>query len=123
MNNDNEEIVKEWKKLIVAQDLEYWKCQQKNFSKDAEKIFTKVQNGEKLTELDIFTLCNDNQQQIDEYAKFYHIREDIKNNRLSKSDLHYLIDVLCDGDKQSSDQMKIGFSFLINDTQEQKENS
>jgi len=56
----SKELMEQWKKLIIAQDLEYWKSQQKNFSKDADAIFEKVQNGEKLTELDIFTLCNDN---------------------------------------------------------------
>ena len=107
-----------WKKLIIADNLKDWRSEQKNFSAEAEAVFEKIQNGEELTELDVFIICNDNQKQIDEYKKFYNIRKNIKDGKLSKNDLYFLIDTLCGDDWESADKLKAGFSSFITEEQE-----
>ena len=72
------------------------------------------------TELDVFIICNDNQQQIDEYKKFYNIRKNIKDGKLSKNDLYFLIDTLCGDDRESADKLKAGFSSFITEEQEER---
>lgn len=113
MEHDMEQFNKQVTKMVIAQDLEYWKGQQKNFSPEVDKIFEKVQNGQKLNELDVFTITCDNQQQIDEYAKFYNIRESIKDGNVKREDICFLIDTMCGNDEKTKSELLRGFEPMI----------
>lgn len=105
---------------INKENLEYWKANQQNFSQEAEEVIKKAQEGKKLSELDVFILTCPEQEKIDEYRKFYNIRESIKDGTVIKEDLHFLIDTLCGEDKNTADQMKSRFSYLINENDKEK---
>ena len=109
MNQYNTAIEKHIREVNV----QFWEEHQKNFSEEAMEIYNRSLNGEKLTELDHFIMVTENQQQIEEYKKFYYIKEDIKNNNLSQEGLNFLVDTLCGEDIQSADVMKQKFSGFV----------
>ena len=41
----DDEIMQVWKKLIIADNLKYWRSEQKNFSAEAEAVFEKIQKN------------------------------------------------------------------------------
>ena len=116
MENDLEQFNQAIRQRIIKEDLEYWKSQQKNFSESANLVIEKVQNGKKLNELDIFTLICDDDEKIQEYKKFFDIRESIKDGKLTQEGLDFLVDKLCGNDTDMAKKMKNGFSIYVNNS-------
>lgn len=120
MEHDMEQFNKAVKANINRININFWKEHQKNFSDEAMEIYNRAINGEKLTELDHFILITEDQQKVDQYKKFYNIKEDIKNNNLSQEGLDFLVDTMCGEDKQNATLLKQKFSSFVKQEDKQK---
>lgn len=100
---------------INRENVEYWKSNQKNFSEEANLIIKKAEEGEKLSELDVFIITCESQEKVEQYKRFYKIRKSVKEGNIKKDDLHFLINTLCGEDKNMSDQMKSSFEYLFSE--------
>ncbi len=86
---------KELEQATIKSRYEYYKKNRKNFSKEAETILDKIREGYIPNEADVFELLETDQRKINQYRKFYEIKDSIsKNGRINQEDLKFLIQQL-----------------------------
>jgi len=102
---------KEQEQASIKARYEYYKNNRKNVSKEAEGILNKIREGYIPNEADVFELLETDQNKINQYRKFYKIKDSIsKDGRINQEDLNFLIKQL-GIDEQTSALMEQQFKF------------
>ena len=84
--------IKELEKATTKARYEYYKKNRINFSKSSEEILEKIKNGYIPNEKDVFELLTTEEEKINQYKKFYDIKDSIsKNGTIDKENLDFLI--------------------------------
>lgn len=77
-------------KALMERRIEAYSKYRRNFSNEAEAIMKKLYEGKELSQLEVFILSCDDEQKIDQYKKFYRLRENINNGSLSPEQFEIL---------------------------------
>jgi len=70
--------------------IEAYSKYRRNFSTEAELIMKKIYEGKEISQLEVFILSCDDENKIEQYKKFYNIREQINNGNISPEQLELL---------------------------------
>ena len=82
---------KEFNQAIFNNRYNYYLKNRINNSESANKILEKIKNGYEPNKADVFELCCNNQEKIDEYREMYNLEERVKDGKISEEDYNYLI--------------------------------
>lgn len=82
---------KEYEQAIINQRYNYYLSKKINNSDHANMILEQIKNGYEPNDADVFELCCDEQDKIDEYREMYDIKQRVKDGQISEEDYNYLI--------------------------------
>lgn len=106
--------MKKQNQTLLDRRIEAYSKYRRNFSPEAENIMRKLYDGKEISPLEVFILSCDDKRKIEQYKKFYDIREKINNGNISYEQLELL-----SGELQIDDEdLKMRLIETINEKNE-----
>ena len=76
----------------------------------ANMILEQIKNGYEPNDADVFELCCDEQDKIDEYREMYDIKQRVKDGQISEKDYNYLINKIGVSDEYLESTLRQAFT-------------
>jgi len=114
---------KEYEQAIINQRYNYYLSKKINNSDHANMILEQIKNGYEPNDADVFELCCDEQDKIDEYREMYDIKQRVKDGQISEEDYNYLINKIGVKDEYLESalrQMLVSTGKIVNEYDESK---
>ena len=113
----------EFNKAISNQRYNYYLSKKINNSDHANMILEQIKNGYEPNDADVFELCCDEQDKIDEYREMYDIKQRVKDGQISEEDYNYLINKIGVKDEyleSALKQMLVSTGKIVDEYDERK---
>ena len=101
---------KDYEQAIINQRYNFYLSKKVNNSDHANMILEKIKNGYEPNEADVFELCCDEQDKIDEYREMYDIKQRVSNGQISQADYDYLINKIGVSDEYLESTLRQAFT-------------
>ena len=84
----------------IKQLVEFYRSVRVNFSPETDKIMKEIEKGKEPSELDVFLLINNDPIEIENYKKYYQLKEKAKNGKINRDDIIFLVNELRINDEE-----------------------
>ena len=109
ISNYKVKMDEESKKIIAQNNYRFYLEHLGNDSPEALALLEKIKEGYNPNQRDVFVIMCDDKNKIEEYTRFYDIRERVSKGVISEEDFDYLIMRMEIGDKALEQSLKAEF--------------